>query len=141
MSRDEFEDALARYGADFSRWPTDSADRGRALAADDRGAEAALAAAQRLDALLAETARPVTVDAAMIGRIVAGIAGGHAHETAVRPTGKLFAWAGAAMAMFLVVGFVIGLAVPAVSNDDDALATLMFGGGGVGLGAVDGGIL
>jgi hypothetical protein len=45
----------------------------------------------------------------------------------VQPTGRLFAWAGATMAIFLVVGFVLGLAVPSISDDDDSLGVFMFG--------------
>ncbi len=141
MNREAFEDALARYGADFARWPAPLADQGRALVARDREAAAALAQTARLDSLLAATVRPASVDAAMIGRILSGVAGSRHHETAVRPTGRLFAWAGAAMAIFLVAGFVIGMAVPSVTADEDGLGTLMFGGAGFGLTTVDGSLL
>jgi hypothetical protein len=130
MSREEFDDALAAYGANFDRWPAALAEQGKALAARDPGAAARLVEAIRLDALLAETVRPAAVDSAMMGRILAGVDNGREHETAVRPTGRLFAWAGAAMAMFLVGGFVIGLSLPSFGgDDDDAMATLMFGPG------------
>jgi hypothetical protein len=129
MNREEFEDALAAYGADFARWPTALADRARALVARDPQAGRDLAEARRLDALLANTVQPATIDSALVGRIIAGVSGGRTHETAVRPTGKLFAWAGASMAVFLVAGFVLGMAIPTISDDEDDLAALMFGGG------------
>ena len=141
MNREEFDDALARFGGDLARWPAALADRARALVERDPSASAALVAAARLDALLAETVRPVAVDAATVGRIMAGIDGGRSHETALRPTGRLFAWAGATMAVFLVVGFALGMAIPTVGDDDDALSTLMFGGGGLGVSAIEGGLL
>jgi hypothetical protein len=71
--------------------------------------------------------QPSRVDAATVGRIMAGINAKHARDMAVRPTRRLFAWAGAAMAVFLVAGFAIGLAVPSGGSDDDAYAALLFG--------------
>ena len=127
MSREEFEDALAAYGADFGRWPPEIAERGRALATEDAGAGRALAEAQQLDRLLAAAVEPASIDAAMVGRIMSGISSRYAKETTVRPTGRLLAWAGAAMAVFLVAGFVLGTALPATNDDDNALAALMFG--------------
>jgi hypothetical protein len=128
MNREEFEDALAAHGADLARWPAGLAERGRALAARDPEAARRLAQAARLDALLAEAMRPAPVDAALVGRIIAGVQGGHGSATPVRPTGRLFAWAGASMAVFLVAGFMLGTATPWFSDDEDALAELMFGG-------------
>jgi hypothetical protein len=127
MNREEFEDALAAHGADFARWPPRLAERGRALAARDRDAAARLDEAARLDALLADAVRPATVDAALVGRIIAGVDGGRAQTTAIKPTGRLFAWAGASMAVFLVAGFVLGTTTPWFSDDEDPLAALMFG--------------
>ena len=127
MSRDEFEDALARYGANFATWPDALAKAGQTLAAADPIAAARLEQAERLDAILAATVAPSAVDSAMVGRIVSGISRRQERATALRPTGKLFAWAGAAMAVFLVAGFVLGTVLPQASDDDDALASLMFG--------------
>lgn len=140
MNRQQFDEALAAYGADFARWPDALGTAGAAFAAGDLHARRSFAVAQRLDALLAETVRPATVDAATVGRIMAGISARHERETAVRPTGRLVAWAGAAMAIFLVAGFVLGLAIPAANDDDNALATLMFGSDNGGF-TTDGGIL
>jgi hypothetical protein len=130
MRLDEFEAALAAHGADIGRWPQATAEAGRALLAREAEARRLLAEAEALDRLLAATVAPRPVDAAFIGRIVSGI-DGHLHrQTAVRPTGRLVAWAGAAMAVFLVAGFVIGMAVPyGPGDDDDAFAGLMFGPG------------
>jgi len=127
MTRVEFETALAAHGANFSRWPVELADDARAFVARDRVAAAQLQEAAALDGLLSEVVEPLAVDSATVGRILAGIAARHVRERAVRPTGKLFAWAGAAMAVFLVAGFVLGLAIPSPAADDDALAALLFG--------------
>jgi hypothetical protein len=126
MTGEEFEAALGAYGSDFRRWPGELAESGRAYAAGDAVATAALAEAVKLDALLAETVSPLPIGSAAVGRIIAGISARHERTTAVRPTGRLFAWAGAAMAIFLVAGFVLGLALPAAS-DDDGYAALLFG--------------
>jgi hypothetical protein len=127
MNREEFETALAAYGADFARWPVGLAERARMLVANDLKAAAYLAEARQLDLLLSQAVTPAPVDAATIGRIIAGVSANHHHETAVEPTGRLFAWAGAAMAIFLVAGFVIGLALPSIGDDNDSLGVLMFG--------------
>jgi hypothetical protein len=127
MSREDFERALAAYGADFRRWPPEIAERGRAKAAQDADAGRLLAEAEQLDRLLAQTVEPASIDAATVGRILSGISSRHERETTVRPTGRLLVWAGAAMAVFLVVGFVLGTALPATNDSDNALAALMFG--------------
>ena len=127
MNRVEFEAALAAHGANFSRWPGELAEQARALVARDRAAAAELSEAIALDALLAERVRPAPVDSATVGRILAGIAARRAPKRTIRPTGRLFAWAGAAMAVFLVAGVALGLAIPSTANDDDALAALIFG--------------
>ena len=126
MNLVEFEAALGAYGANFSRWPARLAQEAQAFVADDEAGSRELQHAAALDALLTEAVKPAPVDAATMGRILAGISAHPARERAVRPTGRLFAWAGVAMAVFLVAGFVLGLALPATS-DDDALAALMFG--------------
>jgi hypothetical protein len=142
MNRAEFDRALAAYGGDFARWPGPLADAGRALAATDEGAAGDLAAARQLDALLAARVAPMAVDAATVGRIISGISGDRGHQAAaVRPTGKLFAWTGAAMAVFLVAGFVLGFALPQVDDDDDALASLMLGTAPAAVVDANGGVL
>jgi predicted phage tail protein len=130
MRLEEFEAALATYGSHLARWPQTTAEAAGALLARDAGARRLLSEAETLDRLLAATVAPQPVDAALIGRIVSGIDGHLHHQETVRPTGRLAAWAGVAMAVFLVAGFVIGLAVPSgVGDDDEALAGLMFGAG------------
>src|SRR5262245_9390793 len=121
MNRAEVDDRVARFGVDFARCPPALAYGARTLVERDAGAAAASAPTACLDVLLKEIVRTVAVDAATIGRIIAGINIGRSHETALRPTGRLFAWAGATMAVFLVVGFALGMAIPTVSDDDDAL--------------------
>jgi len=126
MNINEFERAIDRYGGDLDKWPPVLRVEAEALVRGDGRAARTLADAARLDGLLAEAVREAPVGAALVGRILSG---GDAHRDAtVRPTGRLVAWAVAAMAAFLVVGFVIGLAVPDTTGDD-VYASLMFGTG------------
>ena len=126
MRIEHLQAALDRYGGDLARWPAAERAEAEALVASDAKAAALVAAARRLDGALAEAMRPMPVDAALIGRIVAGIGATGHHDVAVRPTRRLFAWAGAAMVAFLVTGYAVGLALPA-SQGEDAFAGLMFG--------------
>jgi hypothetical protein len=126
MTNEQFEEALSRYGGDFKKWPAAMRLQAEALVAKDVWAARMLADAMRLDRLIAEAARPTPVDAALIGAIIAGIGNGRHHDVAVRPTGRLAAWSGAAVAVFLAIGFAIGLALPA-DQGEDALVGLMFG--------------
>jgi hypothetical protein len=141
MNRTEFEEAITFYGADLTRWPAEVAERGRVLVAKDSAAARMLEQAERLDTLLRDSVRPGVVDAALIGRIIAGPPKAAGREMIVRPTGRLFAWASGAMAMFLVVGFVLGMSMPIPVQDDDGLSVLLFGAGDLGTGVSDGGLL
>ncbi len=140
MTYDEFEQALDRYGGNLERWPAAARAGARALADKDASAARLLAQAERLDALLAETARPVALDAASLGGIIAGIRTDRHREIAVKPTRRLAAWSGAAMAAFLAIGFVIGLAMPE-TQDDASLAGLVFGTGTTTVDTSSGGLL
>lgn len=129
MTRQDFDDGLARYGGDFSRWPAALRDRAERLVAEDETAAQALAAARRLDALLAETMRPVTVDPALAARIVDGI-GGRARNGngfQLRPTGRLIALTAAAMVVAVMIGFTAGYVVEP-DDGEEAIAALTFGG-------------
>ena len=87
---------------------------GGRLVATDGDAARRLAEARRLDDLLAATVRPAAIEAALVGRIVAGEQGeGAASGLQLRPTPRLAAIASLAMAAALIVGFTAGhLAVP-----------------------------
>jgi hypothetical protein len=126
MTHEQFEQALDRYGGDLGRWPAAMRAEAKALADKDAAAARMLAEAARLDALLSEVVGPTSVDSAAIGAIIAGIRGDRHREITVRPTRRLAAWSGAAMAAFLALGFVLGLAIPQ-TQDDAALAGLAFG--------------
>ena len=127
MRIDEFEQALDRYGGDVAKWPDGPRADAEALMASDAEAAARAARAARLDGLLAEAVRPAPVDAALIGRIVAGLENGARHDVALRPTPRLAAWATAAMIAFLSAGYAAGLMLP-TSQGEDTFAGLMFGG-------------
>ena len=97
--------------------------------ANDADAAKLHADAQRLDALLSEAVKPVALDSAAIGRIMVGIDDHHHRDLTLQPTRRLFAWASAAMMVFLVAGYAVGVAFPSSSyvSGDDAIAGLMFG--------------
>jgi hypothetical protein len=126
MNLEQLEKTLSRYGGNPARWPADERAAAEALIASDAAAAKLQSEAARLDALIGEAVQPVAMDSATVGRIMAGVGNGRHHEVAVRPTPRLFAWAGAAMVAFLVVGYAVGLAIP-TNQGEDALAGLMFG--------------
>jgi hypothetical protein len=126
MNVEKLEETLSRFGSNLARWPADERAAAETLIASDAAAAKLHNDAARLDALLGEAMRPVAMNSAALGRIMAGIATNQHHEVALQPTRRLFAWAGAAMTLFLVAGFAAGLAIPS-SQGDDTLAGLMFG--------------
>jgi hypothetical protein len=126
MNLERFEETLSRLGGDLTRWPaTDRAEAEALIAAEPRAAKLRAEAAA-LDALIGRAVTPVAMDAAQIGRIMAGIDHRKHRDLTLQPTRRLFAWAGAAMVVFLVAGFAAGEALPS-SQGDDTLAGLMFG--------------
>jgi hypothetical protein len=127
MSIDQLEQALDRYGGDFGRWPPATRLEAEALIARDPAAAKIAAHAARLDGILSDALKPLPVDAALLGRILAGIGNGHP-AAGMRLTPRLAAWACAAMIAFLSAGYLAGVLLPA-SEGEDALAGLMFGGG------------
>ena len=129
MRIEQLEQGLDRYGGDLARWPAAMRAEAEVLIAVDKRAAMLAATAARVDSALAEAIRPMDVDSVLIGRIVAETAGSHTfvtHDVTVRPTGRLVAFAGAAMVAFLVTGYAVGLALPA-SQGEDAFAGLIFG--------------
>ncbi len=126
MTRDEFKDALDRYGGDLAKWPETLAAAARQHVAGDRGAADDLNQARRLDDLLSAAVGPQHADSALIGRIMSGIGNGHGRDRSIRPTGRLAAWASAATIVSLALGFMVGIAVPQ-DIGNDAFAGIMFG--------------
>jgi hypothetical protein len=127
MNLERFEETLSRLGGDLTRWPAEERAEAEALIAAEPRAATLQAQAARLDTLIGATATPVAMDAAQMGRIMAGIDHHRHRDLTLQPTRRLFAWASAAMVVFLVAGFAVGLAIP-TSQGDDTLAGLMFGG-------------
>ncbi len=126
MNLERFEETLSRYGGNLARWPAAERAEAEALMAADRRAMALHAQAAELDALISAAVTPVAMDAAAMGRIMAGI-DHHSHrDLTLQPTRRLFAWASAAMMLFLVAGFAAGVAIPS-NQGEDTLAGLMFG--------------
>lgn len=126
MNMEQFEHALDRYGSDVSRWPPALRTEAARLVASDDGAGRRAAAAQQLEATLADAVKPMPVDAALIGRIMAGIDGGARPDVGLHATPRLAAWVGAAMIAFLSAGYVAGTLLPA-SDGEDTFASIMFG--------------
>ena len=126
MRIEQLVEALDRHGGDLSCWPAALRTEAEALIVSDAAALRLVADAARLDGALKEIVRPMAVDAALVGRIIASIADGARHDVAVLPTPRLIAWAGAAIVALLVGGYAAGIALPA-SQGEDAFAGLIFG--------------
>jgi hypothetical protein len=142
MRIEQLEQGLDRYGGDLARWPAAMRAEADSLIARDKRAAKLAATAARVESALAEAVQPMDVDSVLIGRIVAETAGSRklvaAHDVTLRPTGRLVAFAGAAMVAFLVTGYAVGLAIPA-SQGEDAIAGLVFGNSGDTASATDSG--
>ncbi len=126
MNMGDLQLALDRYGSDFARWPAAERGEAEAMFAANPHAATLLATARRLDRAVEAAMTPMDLDSAFVGRIVAHVGERAHHDVAVRPTPRLFAWAGAAVFAFLITGFAAGLALPA-SQGEDVFAGLMFG--------------
>ncbi len=129
MNLERFEETLSRLGGDLTRWPASERAEAEALIAADPQAAKLHGQATRLDAVMGAVMAPVAIDAAAIGRIMAGIDHRRHRDLTLQPTRRLFAWASAAMVVFLVVGFAAGVAIP-TNQGEDTLAGLMFGSNG-----------
>jgi hypothetical protein len=129
MNLERFEETLSRLGGDLTRWPAAERAQAEALIAAEPQAAKLKAEAARLDALIGAAATPVAMDAAAVGRIIAGIDHNRHRDLTLQPTRRLVAWASAAMVVFLVAGFAAGVAIPA-SQGEDTLAGLVFGSSG-----------
>lgn len=128
MNLERFEETVSRLGGNLTRWPAAERAEALALIAADPEAAKLHREAIALDALVGRTMAPVAMDAAAVGRIMAGIDHSRHRDVTLQPTRRLFAWASAAMMVFLVAGFAAGVALPTTSDDDTTLAGLVFGG-------------
>ncbi len=126
MNLERFEETLGRLGGNLTRWPAAERAEAEALIAAEPQAAKLHAEVTRLDTLIGAAAAPVAMDAAAMGRIMAGIDRHRHRDLTLQPTRRLFAWASAAMVVFLVAGFAAGVAIPA-NQGEDTLAGLMFG--------------
>jgi hypothetical protein len=140
MNLERFEETLSRLGGDLTRWPERERKAAEALIAGEPEAATLHRQAAALDALIGAAVAPVAMDAAAIGRVIAGIDHGRHCDLTLQPTRRLFAWTSAAMLMFLVAGFAAGLALPS-SDDNSALAGLVFGAGGTSTYSTSGSVL
>jgi hypothetical protein len=122
----DLQTALDRYGSDFARWPSAERAEAEAMFASNPHAASLLATQRRIDRAISAAMQPMPVEAAFVGRIAAHIGERAHHDVPIRTTPRFYAWAGAAMVMFLVGGFAAGVALP-TTQTDDSYASLMFG--------------
>ncbi len=126
MKREDFEQALDRYGGDLGRWPEALRVEAERLIEDDHDAADELARAQKLDGLLTEAVAARDIESSLVGRIVSGLDRGTDGGVIVRPTRRLVAWASAATVASLMVGFIAGVALPQ-DVGEDTFAGMIFG--------------
>lgn len=113
MTVEEFGALAATWGADVDRWPAETQDRARALAAVSPTAAALLIDAGQLDRAIA-SARPVVAPArsdALVGRVATALAAEAAQRTARRRWRTWFMPA-TSLASAAVIGIGLGLAQP-----------------------------
>jgi hypothetical protein len=127
MNRQEFDDALNRFGGNLERWPDDLRIAAEQLVVIDPKAASELAGLRQMEGTISASLSPQPVDAALLGRLTSRIKGRGATEITLRPTGRLAAWAGAATLTALMIGFVAGVVAPQ-DLGEDSFAGLMFGG-------------
>ncbi len=127
MNRQEFDDALNRFGGNLTRWPADLRIDAEELIATDPGTASQLAGLRQAEGVIVSAIRPQPLDAAFLGRITSNTRDRGSTEITVRPTGRLAAWAGAATLTALMIGFVAGVVAPQ-DLGEDSFAGLMFGG-------------
>ncbi len=129
MNLERFEETLSRLGGNLTRWPAAERAEAEALIAAEPKAATLHRQTVALDALIGAAMTPIAMDSAAMGRIMGGIDHHRHRDLTLQPTRRLFAWASAAMAVFLVAGFAAGVAIP-VNQGEDTLAGLMFGSSG-----------
>ena len=132
MTREEFDEALLRHGADLTRWPPREAEAARQLVAADREAAKMLADFAMFEQTVADAVRPPPLGAAEIGRVLTAL-----EETSDtwRP-GRGFWIAGASVSLLsFTAGAVLMIASLSSSGALDlalALADVASGGGEIG---------
>jgi hypothetical protein len=124
MTRLEFEQALDRWGTDFSQWPVPEADHARAYLATDLEGRRLLDAAQQVDVFLLGM-RQHTPPAYLAGRILA-------HAAEPDRLEQMLGWFSARMwrpALFAVVvttaGFLTGIGAPDAGVDAELAEDVM----------------
>jgi hypothetical protein len=132
MTRDEFDEALLRYGADFTRWPPREAEAARQLVAGDRDAAKMLADFRAFEDTIADAVRPPPLGTPEIGRVLASL---DDTEETWRP-GRGFWIAGASVSLLsFAAGAVLMVATLSSSGALDlalALVDVTAGGGEIG---------
>ncbi len=114
MDIETFRDCLDCHGPGLERWPDDVRAAGRALMERDIAAAALWRDAQRLDAALLRSVPVAGMDAAALGRLVAGLERRRPQEVAAavwRPR------AAAAVTLGAVALFSVGAWIGVVTND------------------------
>lgn len=132
MTRDEFDEALLRYGADLTRWSPAEAEAARQLVTGDREAAKMLADFGVFEETIAEAVRPPPFGAPEIGRVLTAL---EETDDLWRPS-RGFWIAGASVSLFsFAAGAVLMVATLSSSGALDlalALADVASGGGEIG---------
>jgi hypothetical protein len=108
MTREEFSEALLRFGADLGRWPEPEAAAARRLLDGDPGAAELLADHARFERTLAEAVEPPPFGAAEIGAVLAAR---DREQAAWWPAPRVLLAGAGVSALCFVLGFVTVVAI------------------------------
>lgn len=122
MTREDFSEALLRFGADLERWPGALARTARRLVASDPVAAKMLSDFAAFDRTVAEAVEPPPFGAAEIGSVLAAL---DDEETTWMPTRRFWLAGASASVLSFVAGIVVMLAV--VTSQGGAVPTSLIG--------------
>lgn len=109
MTREEFSEALLRFGADLGRWPAQEAAEARRLLDGDPGAAEVLADFTAFERTLGEAVKPPPFGAAEIGVVLA--ARDRQEQAAWWPSPRFLLAGAGVSALCFVLGFVSVMAI------------------------------
>lgn len=108
MTREDFSEALLRYGADLDRWPASEAAEARTLLERDPDAAKMRADCAAFEQTLAEAVKPPPFGAAEIGAVLAAR---DRQAAAWWPTPRVLLAGAGVSALCFALGFVMVLAI------------------------------
>lgn len=122
MTREEFGEALLRYGADLKRWPKALAGSAKLLVAGDSSAAKLLKDFAGFERTLAEAVEPPPFGAAEIGSVLATL---DAAEAPWLPARRFWIAGAGASALSFLAGFILMFAV--IQAQDGPIPDSMIG--------------